>query len=93
MGKTKKVKINIVNIYINILSLSIIISMLMLLFNSMQINDIKIIAIIIFLFITVAFFKHPPTTMELTINSKYIRTPDLVLNLNQVQDIHPIAGK
>lgn len=91
MGKTKKVKINIVNIYINILSLSIIISMLMLLFNSMQINDIKIIAIIIFLFITVAFFKHPPTTMELTINSKYIRTPDLVLNLNQVQDIHILS--
>jgi Zn-dependent protease with chaperone function len=94
MSRIKKEKINIVNIYINMLSLSIVICMVLLLVNSMQINNAKISTIIIFviiLLITVAFFKHPPTTMELTINSKYIRTPHLVLNLNQVQDIYILS--
>lgn len=45
MSKTKKEKINIVNIYINMLSLSIVICMVLLFINSIQINNNTISAI------------------------------------------------
>lgn len=94
MSSLKREKINMVNIYINLLSLSIIICMISLLINFIQIDYAKISPIIIFVFIlliTVAFIKHPPLTTELTINSKYIQTRDLVLNLNQIQDIYILS--
>lgn len=94
MSRLKKEKINMVNIYINLLLLSIITCMITLLINSVQIDYAKISPVIVFvviLLITVAFIKHPPLTTELTINSKYIQTPDLVLNLNQLQDIYILS--
>jgi len=94
MSSLKREKINMVNIYINLLLLSIITCMITLLINSVQIDYAKISPVIVFvviLLITVAFIKHPPLTTELTINSKYIQTPDLVLNLNQLQDIYILS--
>jgi hypothetical protein len=51
MSSIKKEKINTVNIYINMLSLPIVICMVLLFINSIQINNNTISAIIIALFI------------------------------------------